>query len=313
MGSRPEVACAVVLILSRSDVEALLSPEALLDAVSAGLQALSGGAFTAPPRQSLPAEGGTFLTMAGRRLDSPIVVKLVGVFGGNVALGLEPHPAVVALFDPTTGLCLALMDGEHITGLRTAAAAALSVRALAREDASVLAVVGSGVQARAHLRMLPLVRPFSSVRLVARDPDAAARLGVAAGTIEGADVICLTTSSSTPVVSLSEIAPGTHVTSVGYAPPGGELDPELARAGRLFVESRVAFEPPPAGCAELAGLDPAVGTELGEVLAGSAPGRTSASEITVYKAMGHVAEDAAAAELVYRAALEAGAGTHVDL
>src|SRR3954470_16031548 len=312
MGSRPEVASVIVLILTRADVEALLSPEALLDAVSVGLQALSAGAFAAPPRQSLAADGGTFLTMAGRRADSPIVVRLVGVFGGNVARGREPHPAVVALFDATTGLCLALMDGEHITGLRTAAAAALSVRALAREDASVLAVVGSGVQARAHLRMLPLVRPFSSVRLVARDPDAAARLGVPGGTVEGADVICLTTSSSTPVLSRSEVAPGTHVTSVGYAPPGGELDPALARTGRLFVESRVAFEPPPAGCAELAGLDAALGTELGDVLAGRAVGRESPSEITIYKAMGHVAEDAAAADLVYRAALEAGAGTHVD-
>jgi ornithine cyclodeaminase/alanine dehydrogenase-like protein (mu-crystallin family) len=302
-----------VLILSRADVEALLSPEALLDAVSGGLQALSAGSFSAPPRQSVDAERGTFLTMAGRRAESPVVVKLVGVFPGNVALGLEPHPAVVALFDATTGACLALMDGEHITGLRTAAAAALSTRALAREDASVLAVVGSGVQARAHLRMLPLVRSFSSVRVVARDPAAAARLGVEAGTVEGADVICLTTSSPVPVLSLGEVAPGTHVTSVGFAPPGGELDPALARAGRLFVETRQAFEPPPAGCAELAGLDPATGTELGEVLSGRAPGRTSASEITVYKAMGHVAEDAAAAELVYRAALDAGAGTHVDL
>jgi ornithine cyclodeaminase/alanine dehydrogenase-like protein (mu-crystallin family) len=302
-----------VLILSRVEVEALLSPTALLDAVSAGLQAVSANAFSAAPRQSVEADGGAMLTMSGRQVDGPVVVKLVGVFAGNVALGLEPHPAVITLFDATTGACLALMDGEHITGLRTAAAAALSTRALAREDASVLAVVGSGVQARAHLRMLPLVRPFSSVRLVARDPGAAERLGGEPGTIEGADVICLTTSSGTPVVVADEVAPGTHVTSVGFAPPGGELDPALARAGGLFVESRVAFEPPPAGCAELAGLDAAVGTELGDVLAGRAPGRTSPSEITVYKAMGHVAEDAAAAELVYRTALEAGAGTHVDL
>jgi ornithine cyclodeaminase/alanine dehydrogenase-like protein (mu-crystallin family) len=302
-----------VLILSRAEVETLLSPAALLDAVSAGLQAVSAGAFSAPPRQPVSADGGTFLTMAGRQVDSPVVVKLVGVFPGNVALGLEPHPAVIALFDASTGLCLALMDGEHITGLRTAAAAALSTRALARDDAPVVAVVGAGVQARAHLRLLPLVRSFSSVRLVARDPGAAARLGAEPGTIEGADVICLTTSSPTPVLSAEDVAPGTHITSVGYAPPGGELDPALARDGRLFVESRVAFEAPPAGCAELAGLDPALGTDLGAVLAGRAEGRTSASEITVYKAMGHIAEDAAAAELVYRAALEAGAGTHVDL
>ena len=196
--------------------------------------------------------------MAGRQVDSPVVVKLVGVFPGNVALGLEPHPAVIALFDATTGACLALMDGEHITGLRTAAAAALSTRALAREDASVLAIVGSGVQARAHLRMLPLVRSFSSVR---RGGARSRRRGAAGrrarGTIEGADVICLTTSASSAGRCRSTRSrPGTHVTSVGFAPPGGELDPALARAGRLFVETRQAFEPPPAGCAELAGSIP---------------------------------------------------------
>src|SRR5688572_18593324 len=117
MGSRPEVASAIVLILSRAEVESLLSPTALLDAVSVGLQALSSGGFSAAPRQSVNATDGTFLTMAGRQVEGPVVVKLVGVFAGNVALGLEPHPAVIALFDATTGACLALMDGEHITGL----------------------------------------------------------------------------------------------------------------------------------------------------------------------------------------------------
>jgi ornithine cyclodeaminase/alanine dehydrogenase-like protein (mu-crystallin family) len=240
-----------------------------------------------------------------------VTVKLVGVFPGNVELGLDPHPAVICLFDASTGRALAFMDGEAITALRTAAASAVSVRALAREDARALAVVGSGVQARAHLRMLPLVRPFDDVRLVARNPSAAARLGVAAGTVEGADVVCLCTSSSEPV--LSSVAPGTHVTSVGFAPPGGELDPALAASSRLFVETRVAFEAPPAGCAELAGLDPSIGTELGSVLLGQAPGRVSPEDVTVYKAMGHIAEDAAAAELVYRAALSAGVGVEIDV
>jgi ornithine cyclodeaminase/alanine dehydrogenase-like protein (mu-crystallin family) len=289
----------------------VLDPEALLEAVAEAFVALSSGGFDAPPRQAVRADAGSVLTMAGRRAGSPVAVKLVGVFPGNVELGLEPHPAVICLFDATTGRCLALMDGEAITALRTAAGSALSVRALARAEASALAVVGSGVQARAHLRMLPLVRPFSDVRLVARDPAAAARLGVAAGSVSGADVVCLTTSSSSPVLRADEVAPGTHVTSVGFAPPGGELDPALAASARLFVETRQAFAPPPAGCAELAGLDAAVATELGEVLAGRAPGRRGDDEITVYKAMGHVAEDAAAAELVYRAALDRGVGLDV--
>jgi ornithine cyclodeaminase/alanine dehydrogenase-like protein (mu-crystallin family) len=300
-----------VRILSRSEVESVLDPEALLEAVAEGFMALSSGAVEAPPRQAVAADGGSFLTMSGRRAGAPVAVKLVGVFPGNVELGLEPHPAVICLFDASTGRPLALMDGEAITGLRTATGSALSVRALAREDARVLAVVGSGVQARAHLRLLPLVRDFTDVRLVARDPSAPARLGVASGTVEGADVVCLCTSSSSPV--LSSVAPGTHVTSVGFAPPGGELDPALAASSRLFVETRMAFSPPPAGCAELAGLDPSVGTELGAVLAGRAEGRASREDVTVYKAMGHIAEDAAAAELVYRAALEAGVGQDIDL
>jgi ornithine cyclodeaminase/alanine dehydrogenase-like protein (mu-crystallin family) len=300
-----------VRILSRSEVESVLDPEALLEAVAEGFVALSSGAVEAPPRQAVAADGGSVLTMSGRRAGSPVAVKLVGVFPANVALGLEPHPAVICLFDASTGRPLALMDGEAITGLRTAAGSALSVRALAREDARVLAVVGSGVQARAHLRLLPLVRDFSDVRLVARDPSAPSRLGVAPGTVEGADVVCLCTSSSSPV--LSSVAPGTHVTSVGFAPPGGELDPALAASSRLFVETRTAFSAPPAGCAELAGLDPSVGTELGAVLAGRAEGRVSRDDVTVYKAMGHIAEDAAAAELVYRAAVDAGVGQEIDL
>ena len=302
-----------MLILTREEVAAALDPDALIEAVSVGFQALSAGTVEAPPRAGVSGDGGAVLTMAGRSGPGPIVVKLVGVFGGNAAIGLETHQATICLFDPTTGVCLAVMDGEHITALRTAAAAALVVRAAARSDASVLAIVGSGVQARAHLSLVPRVHAFSSVRLVARDPAAAERLGVSAGTVEGADVICLTTSSSSPVLLAPDVSPGTLVTSVGYAPPGGELDPELARSGRLIVETRAAFAAPPAGCAELQGLDPAGALEVGEILSGLAAGRSSDSEIVVYKATGHVVEDAAAAELAYRVALERGLGLSVSL
>jgi ornithine cyclodeaminase/alanine dehydrogenase-like protein (mu-crystallin family) len=301
-----------MLLLSRRDVEQCLDPAALLDAVSEGLQALSAGAVEAPPRAAVQVPAGALLTMAGARAGGPVVVKLVGVFPGNAELDLETHQATICLFDATTGRCLAVMDGEHITALRTAAAAALAVRALARPDARTLAIVGSGVQARAHLRMLPLVRDFTEVRIVARDPQAAERLGGTPADAPGdADVVCLVTSAPDPVLRAAAVAPGTHVSSVGFAPPRGELDPELARTGRLFVETRGAFAAPPAGAGELAGLDPSAATELGDILAGRAPGRRSDAEITVYKAMGHVAEDAAAAELAYRAALESGLGTEV--
>jgi alanine dehydrogenase len=300
-----------MLVLTRTEIERLVSPAALVDAVADGFRALSSGEMDAPPRQGVAADGGTVLTMPGRRAGGPVVVKLVGLFPGR-----DPsHPALLCVIDAGSGLPLALMDGGWITAMRTAAAAALSVRLSAREDARVLAVVGSGVQARAHLSLL--APQFESVRVSARDGDAAARLaeefgGVVEG-VAGADVICLTTGASSPVVSFDEVTPGAHVTSVGYAPPEGELDPALARSGRLFVETRDAFAPPPAGCAELEGIDPASATELGEVLLGRAAGRTSADEITVYKAMGHVAEDAAAAVLAYRLAVEAGVGTRIAL
>ena len=303
-----------MLILSRAEVESALELEPLLAAVSAGLQALSAGGVSAPPRSGVTVPDGILLTMAGHRQGGPIVVKLVGVFDGNAALGLENHQAVICVFDATTGRCLALMDGEYVTAMRTAAASALSARVCAREDARVLAVVGSSVQARAHLAMLALVRPFSEIRIVARDREQGEALGLPLVDAPGdADVICLCTNAPSPVLARADVAPGTHVTSIGYAPPAGELDPALAASARLFVESRIAFDPPPAGCGELAGLDPASATELGEVLSGRAPGRTSREEITVYKAMGHVAEDAAAAELAYRLALETGLGQTVDL
>src|SRR6202011_3597745 len=128
--------------------------------------------------------------------------------------------------------------------------------------------------------------------------------------VRGADVVCCCTDSAAPILDFSWLSAGAHVTSVGS---GSELDPETIRRGRLFVESRVALQPPPAGAAELAGLDPSRAAELGEVVAGSAPGRQDPDEITVYKSMGHAVEDAAAAALVYRRALREGAGQPVAI
>src|SRR3954468_21437093 len=202
-----------MLVLTRTEIEGLLSPDALIEAVAGGFRAVFSGEMDAPPRQAVAADGGTVLTMPGRRAGGPVVVKLVGLFPGR-----DPsHPALLCVLDASTGLTLALMDGGWITAMRTAAAAALSVRLSAREDASVLAVVGSGVQARAHLSLL--AGRFESVRVSARDGAAAARLaeefGGVVGGVAGADVICLTTGASSPVVRADEVAPATHVTSVG--------------------------------------------------------------------------------------------------
>jgi ornithine cyclodeaminase/thiomorpholine-carboxylate dehydrogenase len=251
-------------------------------------------------------------------------VKLVSVFPHNDAAGLPSHQALIALFDPATGSPLAVMDGTRITAIRTAGAAAVSARHLARKDSRVLAIIGAGVQGHAHLEIFPRVRDFQEIRIASRTPESAVRLAALhpqarpvdsyEDAVRDADVIAMCTHSSTPVVKRDWVAPGTHVSSVGYAAPHGELDRELAEAANLFVESRAAaFSPPPAGCMELAGMDPEKASEMGEVLLGKRPGRRSSDEITVYKSMGHAVEDLAASNLVYKEALARGAGSSVDL
>jgi ornithine cyclodeaminase/alanine dehydrogenase-like protein (mu-crystallin family) len=310
-----------VLVLGADDVAQLLDPVALLDALAAAFAAASAGSVRAPARTELELKGaGGLLMMPGHRPGGPVIVKHVGIFAGNTARGLPHHPATICAFDEHTGLLRAVLDATYLTAARTAAAAVLSVRLAARGDARVAAVIGAGPVAAAHLAFLPAVRDFGEVRVASRRPDGAAALAATHGArfvqnveeaARGADVICLCTSSAEPVVAPGWLAPGTHVTSVGYAPPGGELDPALARAGRLLVETRDAFAPPPAGCAELAGLDPASAAELGEVVAGTRPGRVSDEELTVYKSMGSVVEDLAAADVVIRRAEQRGAGRRI--
>jgi alanine dehydrogenase len=316
--------CMQILMLNETEVQKLLDPEALLDALAAGFGALSEGLVDAPKRIGVSVPNtGFLLAMPAYQQGQEIGVKLVSVFHDNERFGIPSHQALICLFDPGTGTPISFMDGNYITALRTAGAAALSTRLLAREDARVLAIVGAGVQGRAHLTMLPRVRRFSEIRVASRHLAHAEQLaatdtrvrtvGSAEEAMRGADVVCLCTNAGEPVISNDWLAPGMHITSVGYQPPGGELDPRVIERGRLFVETRLAFEPPPAGCGELAGFDPIVGTELGEVVLGRRPGRQSADDLTVYKAMGHACEDLAAASLVYQRAKQDGAGRTVEL
>jgi len=312
-----------ILMLNETEVQRLLDLDALLDALSEGFRALSEGLVDAPKRNGVSVPNtGFLLAMPAYQHSREVTVKLVSVFHDNKRLGIPSHQAIICLFDPQTGTPLSFMDGTYITALRTAGAAALSTRLLARTDTRVLAIVGGGVQGRSHLQMLPRVRQFSEIRIASHHfahaeqlaaTDSRARaVETAEEAVRGADVVCLCTNSGEPVISLDWLAPGMHVTSVGYNPPGGELDPRVIEQGRLFVETRLAFEPPPVGCGELAGLDPSVGTELGEVLLGRYLGRQSKDELTVYKAMGHACEDLAAASLVYHHAKQEGAGRTVE-
>jgi ornithine cyclodeaminase/alanine dehydrogenase-like protein (mu-crystallin family) len=226
---------------------------------------------------------------------------------------------MIMLFDQDTGATCCVMDGTYITGIRTAASAVLSARMLGRRDARVATVIGAGVQGREHLRLLPLIRDFERInvcslyadeaeRLAARNPLARATPDIEAAVRES-DIVCLASHSATPVIQAEWLKSGTHVSSVGYYPPAGELPATLAREHRLFVETLDAFDPTPVGCAELAGIDRDCATTLGVVALGRAPGRLNESEITVYKAMGIAMEDLVAANLAYqRAKLEQGGG-----
>jgi ornithine cyclodeaminase/alanine dehydrogenase-like protein (mu-crystallin family) len=313
------------LILSEREVEDLLDLDELLDGLADGFVQLSAGAVNAPDRNEIPMPGEAFLlSMPGHREGAPMTVKVVTVYEQNIARGLPSHLAVICLFDAETGACTAVMDGTYITAVRTAASAAVSCRALAREDASVLTIVGAGVQGYAHLRTVPLTREIAEIRVASLVYEDAERLAsydpraVAVDDLEAAvrtsDVVALATHAGAPVIDAGWVRPGTHVSSVGYRPPSGELPVELLDRGLLCVEQReAAFAPTPVGCAELAGVAPSAAVELGEVLAGTRPGRVAADQITVYKAMGHVIEDMVAAELAARAALERGVGLSVEL
>lgn len=313
-----------VLSLDEDAVRRLIEPAALLDALAEGFKALALGHVQAPGRPEVTVPGRGFsLAMSAWMEGMNVTVKVVNVFEGNLERGLPNHLAVITLFEPETGLPVCVMDGTHITAIRTAASAVLSVRLLARADAKVATLVGAGVQGREHLRLLPLVRDFKEIRVASLHAEDAERLAAqhprahAVTDVEAAvrcsDVVCLATHSYEPVIARAWLRPGTHVSSVGYAPPRGELPGELTREAALFVETLDAFQPPPVGCAELAGLDSAAGTPLGEVLTGRREGRVSDSQITVYKAMGIAMEDMVAAHLAFESAKRAGAGRPVTL
>jgi alanine dehydrogenase len=313
-----------VLMLDQGDVRRLLDRDLLLGELEDGFRAVSDGSVDVPPRVAANTAAGYLAAMPGYGRGLGLATKLVSVFPGNHERGLPSHQALICLFDADTGSPLAIMDGTYLTAIRTAGAAAVSVRHLARPDARVLAIIGAGVQGASHLEMLPRVRELTEIRVASRSLASAAALARTdprahavesyEAAVQGADVVALCTHSGEPVVRRAWLSPGTHLTSVGFAAPHGELDRAIAEEGKLFVESRgAAFQPPPAGCLELAGMAPEAATEMGEVLLGRAPGREAPDELTVYKSMGHAIEDVVAAALVYTAALRDGVGVSFDL
>jgi alanine dehydrogenase len=320
------------LLLTEEHVRSVLSMTDLIACMESALARFSAGEVQQPVRTVLevgPEKAWYGVMPAFVEQPPTLGAKLVTVFAGNAARGLHTHQAMIVLLDPETGALQALMDGRYITEARTAAVSAVSARYLARAEASVLAIVGSGVQARSHLVGMEEVRALREARVWSPRPASRERFvdemqpqvrvplraaATAEEAVRGADIVVLATSSPTPVVEASWIAPGSHIVSVG-APRRDqrEMAPELTARGRLFVDSRAGALAESGdvvmGMAEGRFGPGHLAGELGELVLGRVPGRRSDDEITIFKSLGMAVEDLAAADLAFRRAIEAGVGS----
>ena len=325
---------SAVLILSHDDVIAALPPDACADAMAEVLAAHARGEARMPLRSVVRFDGAAGfmgLMPAWRGGEEPVfALKALCLMPGNPARGLDTHQGTVTLFDGATGAPTAILDASAITAVRTAAVSAVATRTLAREDARVLAILGSGVQGRAHLMALTGVRKFEEIRVYS-PTEAHARALAAAGdglarvvnsaedAVRGADVVVTATSAREPVLRRDWLEPGAHVNAVGASMPSvRELDVDTVAACALFCDSRESLRNE-AGEYRLAleqGAIPGenhVRGELGEVLAGSAPGRLDAGELTVFRSLGLAVEDLAAAQCAVTRARRIRIGTEVEL
>jgi alanine dehydrogenase len=293
--------------LDEAAVDRLLRMEELIPAMERALADFASGKVVQPVRTMLPvAEHQGFLGLMPAYTGAALGTKLVTFYPHNT--DVPTHHATILLFKPETGEPLVTMDGRLITEVRTAAVSAVATEHLARPDASVLAIIGSGVQARSHLEALRLVRDFREIRVWSprRAAAFAEEHGVRAAAsaeeaVRGADVVVTATTSSTPVLAGEWLSPGAHINAIGAPRPDWrELDDEVLRRSRVYVDSREAALRE-SGDVIAAGE---IVAEVGEVAAGSKPGRRSAEEITLFKSLGLAVEDVATAELVYHKALD---------
>ena len=290
------------LDLDEGAVRELLRMEEVIPAMERALAAFSCGTVVQPTRVMVPAaEHQGFLGVMPAYTGTALGVKLVTFYPQN--RDVPTHHAAILLFRPETGEPLVSMDGRLITEVRTAAVSAVATKYLARPDAAVLAIIGSGVQARSHLEALRLVRDFREVRVWSpRHAESFAREhNVHAATsaeeaVRGADVVVTATTARTPVLLGAWLSPGVHINAVGAPRPDWrELDDETLHRARIYVDSRDAAMKE-SGDVIAAG---ACFAELGEVVAGARPGRQSAAEITLFKSLGLAVEDVATAELLH--------------
>jgi len=328
-----------VVVMGEAQVNEHLASGECIEAMAAALGSLARGESHMPLRSVLrgPGSSGMLgLMPAYRGGEQPVYsLKAVCIFPANPRVGLDAHQGTVTLFDGESGLPTAILNGSAVTSIRTAAVSALATRLLARADASELAILGSGVQAHAHLRALMLVRAFTAVRIHSPNGEHARELVTAATAefgdgvafeacasareaLEGADVVVTATNSRAPVLERDWLADGVHVNAIGASVPSSrELDVATIAAAELFVDSRESAANE-AGDYGLALSEGAIGedhirAELGEVVIGSHPGRSGAEAITVFRSLGLAVEDLAAAELAVASARRAGAAIEVEL
>jgi len=327
-----------VLVLGRDDLERVLHPLDVVEALADAFASYAAGRWSIPPRAHVPAgAGGVLLVMPAAEAASvgegALGAKVVTVYPGNRARGCPTLYASYLLLDSTTGEPLALLEGQTLTGVRTGAASALAARHLARADARRLACFGAGAQAAFQLRSLTAVRPIERVDVVGRDPERAARFAAAMSAELGipvlvapdgrtalatADIVTCATTSTTPVVRGAELKSGTHVDAVGaFRPDERELDTDTIARAHVVVDTYAGAL---AEAGDLAiplaagSIPPAhVAAELADLVTGARPGRRDDREITVFKSVGVALEDLAAARLAYNRAMVLGAGTPVSL
>jgi ornithine cyclodeaminase len=327
-----------VRLLTAAELRHLVPMSEAIGLVRHAYIALSTGQAIVPPRLHLAVgDGGTALYMpAAVPADGALGVKAVAVFPTNTARGLPTIHALVLVQDASTGAPLGLIEGAALTALRTGAAGGLAAQLLARPEAHIAALFGTGVQARAQLEAAFAVRPLTQVRVLGRDPErtaafvrwAAAQPWTGGATIlaasspelavRGADLVITATTSPTPVVPTEEVAPGCHVTAVGaFTPQTREVDGALVARATVVVESRAA------ALAEAGDLLLAIAegrfaperihAEIGEVAAGLRPGRTRPEEITLFKSVGTAVLDVVVGAEALRRAAATGLGWEAEL
>lgn len=319
-----------VLVLSEHEVRVLLDMKSCVEAMEEVLTSLARGELFQPLRfvARPPGAAGFIGLMPAHRAgeSAAYALKEIIVTPDNPTRGLDAHQGAVLLHDGDTGQLVAVLNASPVTEIRTAAVSAVATRALARGAAERVAILGAGVQARAHVHAMRAVLDDPEIRIWARNLDAAEQLAAEVEAIAspspdaalfGAEVVCTTTSSREPIVEHRWLAAGVHVNAVGSSiPTARELDTETVASSSLFVDRRESTLNE-SGDYLLAQAEGAIGpdhikAELGDVLVGTHPGRADEGELTVFKSLGIAVEDLAAAELVVRRAREQGAGTEVD-